>query len=137
MAPFYFDHCPTCGRVTKHQFPADLDARGGDCDECGQFTPTLPQDDVYWVQFTNMTDLSVAPALGQYFLGTEWKASSAAQALEGAIPWALGHRAGLPPHGTRVSEEELRRHATVISDREVFQDGYWEAFNKRRQQRPA
>ena len=33
-----------------------------------------------------------------------------------------------------VSEEELRRQVTVVPDREVFQEGYWEAFNRRRQQ---
>jgi hypothetical protein len=81
-----------------------------------------------------MTDLSLAPAPGQYFLGTSQKAGSAAEALEVAIPWALGLRAGLPPHGIRVSEEELRRQVTVVPDREVFQEGYWEAFNRRRQQ---
>ena len=135
MAPFCLEHCTTCGRVTKHWHRDPSGLPGGDCDECGHFTPALPRDDVYWVSFTNVTDLSVAPAPGQYFLGTQWKATSAAEALEAAIPWALGHQPGLPPHGIRVSEEELRRQATVIPDREAYHEGYWEALNRRRQQR--
>jgi hypothetical protein len=141
VAPFCLEHCATCGRVTKHwhRDPSGPDAPGGDCDECGHFTLAVPRDDVYWVLFTNVTDLSVEPAPGQYFLGTQQKASSAAAALEAALPcFALVtmHRVGLPPHGIRVSEEELRRQATVIPDREVFYDGFVEAFNKRRQRRP-
>jgi hypothetical protein len=33
-----------------------------------------------------------------------------------------------------MAKEELRRHATVIPDREVFRDGYVEAFNRHRRQ---
>ena len=137
VAPFCLEHCATCGRVTKHwhRDPSGPDPPGGDCDECGHFTPAFPRDDVYWVLFTNVTDLSVEPVPGQYFLGTYQKARSAAEALEAALPWALGdmHRRGLPPHGMQISEEELRRQTTVIPDREMFYDGFVDAFNKCRQ----
>jgi hypothetical protein len=83
-----------------------------------------------------VTDLSVEPAPGQYFLGTTQQAGSEKEALDAAVAWAVGvlRRVGLPPHGVRVSEEELRAQATVLPDREVFHDGFVEAFNKRRRQ---
>src|SRR5207237_7839798 len=109
---------------------------GGDCDECGGFTPAVPRDDHYWVLFSNMTDLSVEPAAGQYFLGSSQGARSGVEALAAALPWALGvmSRVGLPPHGIRIGAEELRAQAMVLPDREVFYDGLDVAFKKHRQQ---
>src|SRR5262245_5457555 len=139
MAPFYPTYCATCGRVTLHwhRDPAGPGAPGGDCDACGGFTPVVPRDDVYYVTFTNRTDLFADLAPDQYFLGTAQKAISEAEALESAIPWALGvmHRVGLPPHGIRVGEVELRRQAMVTPHREAFHEGFWEAVNRRIQQR--
>jgi hypothetical protein len=136
MAPFYFEHCATCGRQTKHWHHHPTDAPGGDCDECGNFTAAVPEDDVYWVAFTNAPDLSAELSVGQYHLSITQKADSEAAALEAALAWAVGvsQRVGLPPHGMRLSEDELRRDATVVTDREAFH-GYVEAFNKRRQKR--
>src|SRR5262245_1067755 len=70
MAPFFFEHCVTCGRTTMHWHNGDpARVPGGECDECGTYFEAQPEDDRYWVAFTNMTDLSVEPAVGQYFLG--------------------------------------------------------------------
>jgi hypothetical protein len=103
---------------------------------CGGFTPAVPREDHYWVLFSNMTDLSVAPAAGQFFLGSSQGARSGVEALDAALAWALGimSRAGLPPHGIRISAEELRAQAMVLPDREVFYDGLDVVFKKHRQQ---
>src|SRR5262245_1605296 len=134
MAPFCFVHCVTCGRQTKHWHDCDPSQTlfWGVCEECGLCVITGPKADVYWVAFTNVTDLSAEPSAGQYYLATTQKAASAAEALDAALPWALGvnRRVGLPPHGIRVSEEELRRQATVMPDKDVFRDGYVAVFNR-------
>jgi hypothetical protein len=137
MAPFFLEHCVTCGRQTKHWHNADP-ARppGGECDECGTYIEGQPKDDRFWVTFTNITDLSAAPAADQYFVGTCMTAASEAEAFAKVLQWALdiNDRSGMPPHGIQVSEEELRRQATVATDKEVFDNG-WAALV--RQQRPA
>lgn len=137
MAPFYFEHCPTCARETKHwhRDPREQPS-GGDCDECGGFTPAVPDDDLYHVSFTNRTDLSVEAAPGEYFLGTTQKANSERAALVAALHWAIGvrDRVGLPPHGLRIEEEELRNNAIVIPDRVAFHEGYWETLALRLRQ---
>jgi hypothetical protein len=93
----------------------------------------VPRDNLYWVTFTNMTELSDAAAANEYFLAGLQEANSTADALEKAIAWALTviDRSGLPPHGIQVGHDELRRRAMVIQDREAFDEGYWEAVNKR------
>jgi hypothetical protein len=140
VAPFFFEHCVTCGRDTKHWHNGDpARVPGGECDECGTYFEEQPKDDRYWVTFTNLTDLSVKPAAGQYYLGKCLTADSEAEAFAEALQWALGvkSRVGMPPHGIEVSEEELRRQATVIPDLEAFHEGYWEALNRRMQLRRA
>ena len=94
--------------------------------------------ELYTVTFTNMADPSAEPAAGQYHLRTNWSASSEVEALEKALPLALGfnHRGGLPPHGVCVSAEELRQHATVMPCQEINLEGYVAAFNKHRRQCP-
>jgi hypothetical protein len=96
----------------------------------------VPKDDGFWVTFTNMTDLAAEPGAAQYCLGTYQEARSAAEALDAAIPWALGvmSRVGLPPHGIRIGAEELRTQASVLPDREVFYDGLAVALKRHRQQ---
>jgi hypothetical protein len=105
---------------------------GGECDGCGTYFEERAEDDRYWVTFTNMTDLSVEPAAGQYYLGTCRTAGSAAEAFAEALAWALGvnSRNGMPPHGIEVSEEELRRQARVMPDKDDFQKGFVAAFNQ-------
>jgi hypothetical protein len=80
-----------------------------------------------------MADLDVEVAAGQYYLLIGLSAGSEAEALDAALRKALGvnSRVGMPPHGIRVSEEELRRQAIVMTDREVFYDGYDVAVSKR------
>jgi hypothetical protein len=79
-----------------------------------------------------MTDLSAAAAPNEYFLAGAQDANSTAEALEKAVAWALSviDRVGLPPHGIQLGENELRRRATVIPDREAFHEGYGEAVDK-------
>ena len=95
------------------------------------------QNEVYSVTFTNMADPAAEPAAGQYHLRANWSASSEAHALAQALPWAVGfnHRGGLPPHGVRVSAEELRLQATVVPCKEINLEGYVAAFNIHRRQR--
>jgi hypothetical protein len=93
--------------------------------------------EVYSVTFTNMADPSADPAAGEYHLRTNRGAQSEEEALEQVLPWVLGlnSRGGLPPHGVRVSAEELRRQATVMPCKEVNLDGYVAAFKKHRRRR--
>src|SRR5262245_21350127 len=128
-APFYRQHCATCDRETMHWHDHDpkADVPGGTCDECGTFVRAGPRDGVYWVTFTNMTDLNGEPDPGQYVLIMTRPADSDAAPLETAVRMALDvmQRAGLPPHGLRLEEAELRRDAVMLSDREA-----WPRFDK-------
>jgi hypothetical protein len=138
VAPFYPDHCATCGRETlfRHDRDPKAEIPGGTCDECGTFVRAGPEDGVYWVTFTNMTDLSIEPAPGEYELTITRPADSAAAALQTALRWALEvmQRVGLPPHGLRLEEAELRRDAVVLTDLEAWPD-FVEAVNRCLQRR--
>jgi hypothetical protein len=96
------------------------------------------QNELYSVTFTNMTDPSAEPAAGEYHLRANWVAGSEAEALDQALPWAVGfnNRGALPPHGVRVSAESLRDQATVVLHKEIDLEGYVAAFNRHRSRRP-
>jgi hypothetical protein len=95
------------------------------------------QNELYSVTFTNMTDPSAEPGACQYHVRANWAAGSEAEALDRALPWAVGfnNRGGLPPHGILISSEELRQQATVVPHKEIDLDGYVAAFNRHMRQR--
>jgi len=135
MAPFYFADCETCGQTTMHwhDWNDDQTEFWGVCDVCKSIHIDVPGDDEFWVTFTNMPDLGVEATAGQFHLGTWRRANSLSEALEDAVKWVMGmmDQHGLPPHGVRVSEEELRRHAIATTYKEMFDEDYVAFVNRR------
>jgi len=134
MAPFYFAHCDKCGRSTKHwhDWNEDQTEFWGVCDECESIHIDVPGDDEYWVTFTNMPDLAVEATSGQFHLGTWRRANSLSEALEDAVQWVMKimEQHGLPPHGVRISEGELRRHAIATTYKEMLDEDYIAFVNR-------
>ncbi len=66
------------------------------------------------VWFTNLTGCALG--ISDISWGVTVSAASEAEALESALEQArtLNRESGLPPHGIRVGEEELRRMACMI-----------------------
>jgi hypothetical protein len=137
MAPFTVGHCAICERKTTHRLeplaPQASPLRAV-CEECGNVVTDFgPKDDEYCVVFTNCNDLFAKPAAGQYYLVKLEKAGSEGEALQAALTFAseLSRRVGLPPHGIRVSESDLRRQATVVPAKKFGRDRPVAAGGKR------
>ena len=73
----------------------------------------------YWVFFTNPTGCAIG--ISDISWSVTVAADSEAEALELGLKdaLALNREFGMPPHGLKVSEAELRRLATVRPQREM------------------
>ncbi len=71
----------------------------------------------FWVGFTNINGCALG--ISDILWSVTVTAASEAEALEVALEKArvVNRESGLPPHGLRVSEAELRRLACVLPEK--------------------
>jgi|GEM_PF-4665454 len=70
----------------------------------------------YQVWFTNITGCAIGISDISWFVTVAAESEAAAVELALEKARAVNQEAGLPPHGLRVSEEELRRLVCVLPD---------------------
>ena len=116
MAPFQVLYCLHCCGETRHRYALGLmppDYARVYCERCKSCVEFGPGDDEYLVSAANTTDR--VPGADEYDLRMVLVAGSAAAALDIGLRHArsLNRRSGLPPHGIRISDDELAQQVKV------------------------
>jgi hypothetical protein len=116
VAPFQILYCLHCCGSTRHRYalgavPADYSRVY--CEGCKSCVEFGPGDDEYLV--TVASTAARTAGADEYDLRMVLVGGSARAALDVGLRHArsLNSRAGMPPHGIRVCDDELVRQATV------------------------